>query len=559
MATSITSNDLIPIERHFRVSAGPGAGKTYWLVNHIKNVLHTSTRLSKTRKVACITYTNVAAETILTRLGMSSDRVEVSTIHSFLYKHIVKPYAKFIADDYDLNVKKMEGHDDYILSNYPFLFELKQGTAQQWIKDDTTLIGAISKARWKFNSEGELVTKPDYPIKIGKYAIKNETYLMYKHMAWSKGIIHHDDVLYFSYQLLIRFPFILDILRAKFPYFFIDEFQDSNPIQVRILKLIGLAETKIGIIGDKAQSIYGFQGADAKQFETFILNGIVDYMMFDNRRSTNQIIDCLNIVRSSFIQNKFNNIDGELPYILVGDRIFAYSKAKELSSSEIVHTLSYQNIVSNAMKKEMNSDVPTNNLFNDLFKIDSNNTRRTTISICIKATELALQKQYKDAKKELEKLFNDQTDLSKKEVFKYLGLLINNYHEYSNASLLEYYSFVNSYIRQIPKPRKGDIFEFYSSISYRQMAVCVNIIEDNSLHKTIHKSKGDEFDNVILILKNENDLNFLFIPDLDENEEHRVFYVAMSRAKKRLFISLPALSSTNRDRLTNIPIIVKEL
>lgn len=36
MATSITSDDLIPIEQHFRVSAGPGAGKTHWLINHIK-------------------------------------------------------------------------------------------------------------------------------------------------------------------------------------------------------------------------------------------------------------------------------------------------------------------------------------------------------------------------------------------------------------------------------------------------------------------------------------------------------------------------------------------
>ena len=65
--TQITSDYLIPIEqleKHFRVSAGPGAGKTYWLVNHIKHILHTSERLGKTRKIGCITYTNVAVETI---------------------------------------------------------------------------------------------------------------------------------------------------------------------------------------------------------------------------------------------------------------------------------------------------------------------------------------------------------------------------------------------------------------------------------------------------------------------------------------------------------------
>ena len=70
-------------ENHFRVSAGPGAGKTYWLVGHIKNVLHNSSRLAKSKKIACITYTNIAVETILSRLGTSSENVEVSTIHSF--------------------------------------------------------------------------------------------------------------------------------------------------------------------------------------------------------------------------------------------------------------------------------------------------------------------------------------------------------------------------------------------------------------------------------------------------------------------------------------------
>jgi DNA helicase-2/ATP-dependent DNA helicase PcrA len=236
MATSITSDDLISVEQHFRVSAGPGAGKTHWLINHIKNVLYKSSRLYKTRKIACITYTNIAVETILNRLGHSADRVEVSTIHSFLYKHIVKPYVRFIADDYELNVSKMDGHDDTILSNYSFLEELKQRTKQQRITDNGVLVEAIAYAKWKINPVGTLEIKTDYPRRIDGYSIKNETYFQYKKMAWSKGIIHHDDVLFFSYQLILKYSFILNVLRAKFPYFFIDEFQDSNPIQVRIIE-----------------------------------------------------------------------------------------------------------------------------------------------------------------------------------------------------------------------------------------------------------------------------------------------------------------------------------
>jgi len=117
----ITSDvSLINIEQHFRVSAGPGAGKTHWLSEHIKTVLNRSKRLSKTRKIACITYTNIAVETILEKLGTSAERVEVSTIHSFLYRYVVKPYVSFIADEYGLNVSKIDGHDDIILSSYSF-------------------------------------------------------------------------------------------------------------------------------------------------------------------------------------------------------------------------------------------------------------------------------------------------------------------------------------------------------------------------------------------------------------------------------------------------------
>ena len=95
MAMQITSDTIIKnIDQHFKVSAGPGAGKTHWLINHLKNVLYHSNKLGRNKKIACITYTNNAVETILSRLGNCTDKVEVSTIHSFLYKNIVKPYIK---------------------------------------------------------------------------------------------------------------------------------------------------------------------------------------------------------------------------------------------------------------------------------------------------------------------------------------------------------------------------------------------------------------------------------------------------------------------------------
>ncbi len=89
------SQETINIEHHFKVNAGPGAGKTTWLINHIKNVVQHSGRLRKVKKIACITYTNIAVEKILSNLREACENVEVSTIHAFLYKHIVKPYISF--------------------------------------------------------------------------------------------------------------------------------------------------------------------------------------------------------------------------------------------------------------------------------------------------------------------------------------------------------------------------------------------------------------------------------------------------------------------------------
>ncbi len=582
MATSITSADLIPIEQHFRVSAGPGAGKTHWLISHIKNVLYTSSRLYKTRKIACITYTNIAVETILTRLGSSSDRVEVSTIHSFLYKHIVKPYVQFIADEYELNVNRIDGHDEVTISRgriinwvtgHPNASSLSHPyTVNQLTKLEdniTALSNWLSRLSFVFDSINNLVISCDR-----KYAYSNGVNRRYlnkrcldlletdlislKKEYWKRGVLHHDDVLFFSYQLLIRYPFILTVLRAKFPYFYVDEFQDSNPIQVRILEMIGQIETNVGIIGDKAQSIYGFQGANAKQFEAFRLDGMNDYQMLDNRRSTNQIIDCLNLIRPEFVQNKVNNINGEIPLVLIGDTQSALNKSKELCSSDFIHSLSYKNITSNAMKKEMSMNVPTNNLLKLLSEKDSNKERQSLISACIKATEFAIHHRFKDALKEIEKTLPNK-ETARKEALSYLTLLVSRYPEYSNGSLFDFYSFVSSNIKRVSALRAGGIQDFYVNNTYKQLAVCVNIVEDNSLHRTIHKSKGDEFENVMLIIDKETDLSFLFSPNLDENEDHRVYYVAMSRAKNRLFISTPTLSVSNRTKLSRLLFLVHDL
>ena len=585
----ITSDSLlIDIEHHFRVSAGPGAGKTHWMVEHIRNVLHRSNRLGKTRKIACITYTNIAVETILNRLGTSADRVEVSTIHSYLYKHIVKPYASFIAPEFGLSIENMDGHEEPFVNfrnvktwieEHPRKTELTHPyTERQLTKlpdNNKALERWLSSLQYTFNASNELKIsskrRDAYYLdnkNERRYLNRNcldileKDFLSYKKLYWGKGILFHDDVLFFSYQLIQKFPFILTVLRAKSPYFFVDEFQDTNPIQAEILHHIGQRETIVGIIGDKAQSIYGFQGAQPEKFTSFNLPGMVDYQMEENRRSTNEIVRVLNKMRFDIQQVSYRNEEGVQPMIIVGEMVDSLRKTKQQCSDEKVCSLSRDNITSNAMKREISGVSLNDKLFEELLEKDrpskSNRYRSKVVIACIKATELAREGKFKDSIKELGRVFKVKADKTrvKREALKHIQTLLKKYNVYKNGSLYEFYLVVKGDIKNdISDLRSGAPKIFYEGHTYQQLSLCVRIVEDTSLHKTIHKAKGDEFDNVLLILRAEDDLAFLLNPDLTatkkEAEEQRIYYVAISRAKKRLFVSVPSLQASKQTILSS--------
>lgn len=589
----INSETLIDIENNFRVSAGPGAGKTYWLTEHIKNVLHYSKRLGKTRKITCITYTNIAVEKILSRLGTTANQVEVSTIHSFLYKHIVKPYTSFLVADYGLNVAEMDGHDEPSVSlkravrwieNHPNATNLKHPyNINQLTKlenNKAALKSWLLSLSYKFDDSNNLILIGDREKAyywVEEYGKPTRMYLNkkcldaleldligYKKLYWQDGVIDHDDVLFFSYQLIKKYPFVIQVLQSKFPYFFVDEFQDTNPIQVAILRLIGKKETVVGIIGDEAQSIYGFHCAEPTQFHSFTLPCMLDYEMADNRRSTNQIIEVLNSVRMDIKQKKYRNENGEKPAIIVGEMIAALRKAKVMSNNEPLYSLSRKNITSNAMKKEVEGTSFNDKLIEELSfkdKPSNNNSYRSKVVIaCLKAIEFARESKFKDAIKELEQIFKDKNDKNKgkKEALRYMCLLLKKYNDFKDKSMFDFYTIVKSEIKlDISKLISGAAKTFYEGHSYQQLALCVKITEDVSRHKTIHKAKGDEFENVLVVLKEESDLEFLLSPNLKAKEEQRINYVAVSRAINRLFINIPSLSENDLSKLNCLFTIVK--
>jgi len=572
---------LLDLQHHFRVSAGPGAGKTHWLVEHIKNVMSRSRNLSKTRKIACITYTNIAVETISKRLNNSSDHVEVSTFHSFLYRHIVKPYIHNIAEEYGIDVSVIDGHDEMRVSlrkakkwikNHPNKNNLKPPfTERQLIRLPANLYAIRNwlqsmKCQFIFSGDDlEFVCDRSkaFSINESKRSYINHVtlkeleskFLDFKKIYWDKGVLHHDDVLFFSYKLLDRFPYIIEVIKSKFPYFFVDEFQDSNPIQVKILEKIGAEGTIVGIIGDKAQSIFEFQGADPSQFYSFDLDDIIDYQITINRRSTKKIVECLNNIRTDIKQIAVRNKTGSKPKILVGNDAEVLNEVKELCKDESVYSLTRKNITANALKKSLSSSPFESGGFEALRARDGNRFRSGVIVSCVKAVELARNNKYKEAIKELKRFFRSSKskDYNRRVTIEKIISLLENYEKYSDQSLYDFYKLVKQEVKpDITKlTNRGSIKSFYESKTYQEFAVSVIIKDDKSSCKTIHNAKGDEFENVMIVFEKENDLSFFLESDLDSNEEDRIKYVAISRAIDKLFISVPTMNDLFYNKLKN--------
>lgn len=204
------------------------------------------------------------------------------------------------------------------------------------------------------------------------------------------------------------------------------------------------------------------------------------------------------------------------------------------------------------MKKEFDKGPIDKELLTIFNNTDSNYIRYNTVLTGIKVLALTSAGKIKGAIKVLENyLFFIQDKASRrKTAVNYLYIVYSNYITETENTLFEFTSFLRNAIRDdISGFRAGKVKDFYDSHTVEELMICMNIPEDQTQHITIHKSKGDEFDNVLLILKKISDLNFIYRTDLHNNEEHRINYVAISRARDNLFINVPEINDATKSKL----------
>lgn len=557
MAIEITSNDIIPVDTNFRLKAGPGAGKTYWLINHVRNVLENA-NLGKVGKIVCLTYSNIGVDTILSRL-YKSRFIEVSTIHSFLYSNLIKPYLYLIADKYGFSINQYNGLvDDYICDDYPSIetiqTELRIRHPNAYINQSywSSYLKGL-KWRLKENDMGKLSCYSSKPINVykgNKYPAPTCTGIIYKKMAWSHGIMHYDDVNFFAYKLIFDFPWLAKLLSIAYPYIFIDEFQDTDPIQAFIFEQISKYSAHIGIIGDVAQSIYGFQGASPKCFIDFKIPQVKELIIKDNHRSTPQIVKFLNCLRRDIKQESINKENGSKVKFLVGNKEKAFSYVTQIVSGDVL-VLSYSNEETNSLRYQVVEKRGEELAIKIDDIVDTNRDRKLVVSAFIKAIEHAKQSKFKYAYNVLERVGINPDDATQ-----YLKILLHH----SNIDKLSLTNFIEILIRlgiNISSLRSGNAKKFYDNHTYGQLAQSVGIEDNNSNQRTIHKAKGDESESVLVLIGKRFKMTDFINFDVTKKEEHRVYYVAMSRAKNNLFVNIPFLTPNEEILLkNNLPIDV---
>ena len=558
-------SELTDIEENFRVFAGPGAGKTTWLIHHLENVLKNSKRLEKTRKIACITYTNVAAEEILDRLQCDKSRFDISTIHSFLYRNIVKPFSYLIAKDENgeilFDINKLDGHDEHIphrdrIRRWKTTIENlndKNYNYFNYTQNRKKLIEQLSSLDYRFsNGNIELFFRKNRGVAIPK---SNRELWIYKKKYWLDGIMHHEDVLYFSYKIIESSSRVLEFIRNKFPYIFIDEFQDTTELQTWIIKKIAEKETRVGVIGDLAQSIYKFAGAKRNDFESFNTHGIKSFKIEKNHRSTKKIIRFLNHLRRDITQDPAEGaIDGNPVLVLVGTIHNAKTWLNE-KGFQNVFILTRKNEAVDQIQNQIG--VTNSDLLKEYYAFDSNSARVKVLHSILMGYKYYQKDNLKDAMKQILKPLKSKADksISKLELRKMAIDIIEDLNDEQTIqkSLYDFYDNLWNKINENfgfqigAKVTSGNVRRFYENniVSDLLAHIKVDTRSDDAI-RTIHSAKGTEFDNVLVHFENLRDFDNYVLSAANhlnsEEDDARIYYVGFSRAKINLFINVPEVN-----------------
>jgi DNA helicase-2/ATP-dependent DNA helicase PcrA len=262
------------------ILAGAGTGKTRTVTCRIAHMLEKGVR---PQEILAVTFTNKAAAEMRERIGgmvskKAADEMTVCTFHSLCVKLLRGGIEKL---GYKRNFAIFTGSDQTGLMKQLII---RKGGADEKIKAEAVM-AEISRAKNKGIDPGEL--ENEFFASLGR-AYQNE--------LRAQNAVDFDDLLVLAEQLLREHPDVRDAFRQQFKRVTVDEFQDTNALQMQLLQQLVGPPYHVCVVGDDDQSIYGWRGAEVAnilQFEKFFPNPRI-IRLEENYRSTHAVLHTAN-------------------------------------------------------------------------------------------------------------------------------------------------------------------------------------------------------------------------------------------------------------------------
>ena len=233
------------------VLAGPGSGKTLTIVNRVKYLIEK--QKVRPEEILVVTFTRFAAAEMKSRLclvmGKRDLPVTVGTFHG-IYYGILKWAYRVNQENILSETEKYQ-----ILRGVIYKERMEIFDEEDFIQDIAAEIGKVKNNRIPLE---EFVSE-----KCSADAFRN-IYRNYEQHRKELKKIDFDDMLVLCYELFRSRPDVLAQWQKKFRYVLIDEFQDINRIQYDVIRMLAQPENNLFVVGDDDQAIYGFRGADSE-------------------------------------------------------------------------------------------------------------------------------------------------------------------------------------------------------------------------------------------------------------------------------------------------------
>lgn len=579
------------------VLAGAGSGKTTTLINRITELI----KVTKPDRIVMLTFTNAAADEMkykASKVNEDCKNVIACTYHKYCGK-MLRKYGKAIGIDPSFEIlvaKKYQTLIEYVKSSNEYYENLKDFPSASKLD---TIFSTVT------NNEDITIERLIWGTKYRNYAqdIKN-LYNEVKQYGLENHKLNFDDMLVYMNELLNN-DAICKQIAESYDFMMVDEFQDTNALQLSILLKLSKYNRNIVVVGDISQSIYKFRGAKVENIENFIdaFSDCAKYTLSVNYRSTGQILDAVNDIMSKNVRSweytyMIETKEGNKPVLINhydDSKQIDWILAKIKQSVGSGHSLRDIAIIE---RKSMSSFKLENALLKEKIPFKKRGGRKFTDYVCVDdmlsflsillkndkfnwfnilqlipgigsktATEIANHCKEKNfLEKYKKRKFNDrllelQSNLQKFDITD-LNSLFDEVSKYYFS--LREYKIVNSKLSSSAKfdameniARDKEIVAILKDMahSYNNLKSFLEDIaldtlktenddQDQLLITTIHGAKGLEWPIVIIIDAVETEMT-------DDEEELRCLYVAMTRAETDLTISIPRYSILNGTTVRN--------